>query len=202
MGRRFARWAFLPLVAVIGGGGLPCHWASAPDAAPTGVAWAMPVSQGMPQEVRVDLTEWGLTPPQVTVAAGRPVRFVVTNHGALPHALAVEGDALYAETAGIGSSRSTPLIMTFSNPGVYDVFCPIGTGQHRLLGQEGTLTVVNAAPGMKFPLIGQPAELSPTAEVVPAMEPDVADVPDVGPDVGIEVPAEPTAEAESDILDG
>lgn len=193
MSRRFSRWAFLPLVAVIGSGGLPCHWAGATDTAPSGVAWAMPVSQGAPQEVRVDLTEWGLTPPQVTVAAGRPVRFVVTNRGAIPHALAVEGDALYAETAGIGSSRSAPLVVTFSNPGVYDVFCPIGTGQHRLLGQEGMLTVVNAAPGMQLPLIGQAAERSLSIEIVPAIEPSGAEISDAS----TEAPPTPLVEADA-----
>lgn len=195
MGRRlFARWAFVPLAAVIGAGGLPCHWAGAPEMAPSGVAWALPVSQGALQEVRVDLTEWRLTPPQVTVAAGRPVRFVVTNHGAIPHALAVEGDALYAETAGIGSSRSARLQVTFNNPGVYDVFCPIGTGQHRLLGQEAVLTVVTAAPGMQLPLIGPPDALSQSAEVVPALEPNVADL-------ATDAPPAPTAAGNEDVVD-
>lgn len=194
MRRPLARWALFPVIAVIGSGGLPCHSLPPGDSATPGVAWALPVAQGVVQDVRVDLSEWGLTPSHVTLAVDRPVRFTVTNHGAIPHALAVEGDGLYAETDGIGTSGTVRLQVTFSSPGVYDLFCPIGTGQHRALGQEGSLTVVRAVPGMQLPLIGPPPSQEPALDTPSAGWAPVG----IAEDVGVTMAeAEPVGHAEN-----
>ena len=143
----------LVLGGLLGLGVLPCHWAPGWDVGGrAGTALAMPVAQGGPsQEVRIDLSEWALTPSTVAVAAGRPVRFLASNSGAIPHALAVEGAGVYAETATIGSATTARLEITFAAPGVYDLFCPIGVGQHRLLGQDGRMAVVEPAPRGALP---------------------------------------------------
>ena len=135
-------------------------------------------AQEMAHEIPIRLTEWALTPSEVVVAAGSAVRFVVTNAGALPHALSVEGDGFYAESAAVGSNQTTRLEVTFTVPGVYDLFCPVAAGQHRALGQEGLLTVTGAAsedavapdvtpPDVVAPDAGAPAAAGEALEAEP-----------------------------------
>jgi plastocyanin len=195
----------LMLGGLLGLGVLPCHWvpgwAAGALGPPAGTAQAMPVAQSGPsQEVRIDLSEWALTPSTVAVAAGRPVRFVASNSGGIPHALAVEGSGVYAETATIGSAATARLEITFAAPGLYDLFCPIGVGQHRLLGQDGRMAVVDAVPGVRYPQSGEAAEeavllavLGPLASAPPA-EPQEAPAPEAP----AEAPAEPEAPAATD----
>jgi plastocyanin len=187
------RLALLPVAGALGLGALPCHWLPAAGGAAAlpgllgGTAQAAPAPQttGGTQEVRLDLTEWALTPARVTVAAGRPVRLVARNNGALPHALAVEGDGVYAETDGIGTAEAARLQLTFPAPGVYDLFCPVGAGQHRALGQEAQLTVVVAAPGVQYPQVSSdPAEAAPPGDAPPAGAAAPAPAPDQGPAPG------------------
>jgi hypothetical protein len=128
------RKALFPLLGVagfIGLGGLPCHWQPAARAA----------AEPGAQEVHVTLGEWSLSPVHFTVSAGVPVHFVATNNGVLAHALAIEGDAFYAETDAIGSHQSASLDVTIL-PGLYDLFCPVAAGQHRALGQDGTFEAI------------------------------------------------------------
>ncbi len=98
------------------------------------------------QVVPLRLVEWRLSPQALTIAPGTTVRFVVANEGALAHALAVEGEGVYAETGAIGSGETATLDLTFTRPGVYDLYCPLSYGQHRALGQEAVLVVGAAAP--------------------------------------------------------
>jgi plastocyanin len=143
----------LPLVPVLGfiaTGGLPCHWQS------TTVPAAAADSSG-PQEVRVNLAEWSLSPDRFQVVPGVPVRLLATNGGALTHALAVEGDGLYAETQPIASHQTARLELTFSAPGLYDVYCPIAAGEHRALGQDGKIAAGPEAADL-LDLTSAPAE--------------------------------------------
>ena len=146
-GGRYRIRGLAPLALFLGSGALPCHWAAGPVAA----VHAQGVSA---QEVRISLVEWALVPPAITTIAGRPVRFLAANDGALPHALAVEGTGFYAETATIGSGAVERLELIFTAPGVYDLYCPVAAGQHRALGQEGVLTVLPASAGPLLPRTG------------------------------------------------
>jgi hypothetical protein len=89
--------------------------------------------------------EWTLETDLRVTTAGTTVRFGVLNEGLLPHALAVEGDGLYLESDAVGAGDAAEFLLTFDQPGRYDLFCPVAAGQHRALGQEGVLLVV--APG-------------------------------------------------------
>jgi len=195
------RRRLLPLLALLvplGFGALPCHWGA-------GVAQAGALDQAGPaQVVRVDLTEWALTPSRVAVAAGRPVRFVATNGGAIPHALVVEGAGVHAETPAIGSAGSARLDVTFAAPGIYDLFCPIGVGQHRLLGQDGRLAAVAPAPGAAYPLTDAAAD---EVILVTLLGPDgaagAAATADPAPAAGLAAPEPaPASEAQVASLDG
>jgi plastocyanin len=159
--RLLRRWPILrlvPVVAVLGSGALPCHWAAA-TAGTAGTVGAhdahVALAQtAVAQEIRVGLAEWTLTPGRITVPAGRPIRFVVTNSGVLAHALAVEGGGLYAESDAAGSGQTVRLDVTFATPGTYDIYCPINAGEHRALGQEGVLVVAPSTASLILPRTG------------------------------------------------
>ena len=136
------------LAGVIGFGGLPCHWQSSAPAASAQTATL--------QEVHVALGEWSLMPGHVSVFAGAPVRLIATNNGVLAHALAIEGDDVYAETDAIGSEQTATLDVTVS-PGFYDLYCPIAAGQHRALGQDGKLEATADPIPVALPTAGEAA---------------------------------------------
>ena len=143
------------LLAVFGLGVLPCHWVPTAQAQPVQldhVERGAGAAQGV-QEVRVALSEWALTPSRITVPVGRTIRLLAVNAGVLPHALSVEGEGVYAESATVGAGQTAPLELTFSVAGIYDLFCPVNAGQHRDLGQEGTITVLPAA--LQLPRTGE-----------------------------------------------
>jgi plastocyanin len=185
--RLLRRWPILrlvPVVAVLGSGALPCHWAAGnPGTAGTAGAHDAHVALAqttVAQEIRIGLAEWTLTPGRITVPAGRPIRFVVTNSGVLAHALAVEGGGLYAESDAAGSGQTVRLDVTFATPGTYDIYCPINAGEHRALGQEGVLVVAPSTTGLILPRTGEASESAPppaeSAEDAPAdADPAAAD---------------------------
>lgn len=158
-------WWLLAAIAIV-----PGYWHIGAAAA---LAQAPPPLRGPAvQEIRISLTEWALLPARVQVSADRPVRFWVTNAGALPHALTVEGAGVYAETETIGSGETARLEVRFTTPGTYDLFCPVGAGQHRLLGQEGSLSVVAGATTVLMPRTGQASAFD--ADLT-ELDPSVAD---------------------------
>ncbi|MBI3971367.1 MAG: hypothetical protein HY332_08755 [Chloroflexi bacterium] len=151
----------LPLVAllaVLGAGALPCHWTN--GVTPTAEAQAL-----VPQEIRLHLTEWALEPTVVNVVAGSVIRLVAVNEGALPHVLAVEGDDVYVETDAIGSGGSASLELSFPVAGRFDLFCPVGEGLHRVLGQEAELHVLASIDGLGLPGADDAAEATPLNQV-------------------------------------
>jgi plastocyanin len=177
--RPLRRWPVLrlvPVAAVLGSGVLPCHWAagSAGTAGTVGAhdAHVALAQTAVAQEVRIGLAEWTLTPGRITVPAGRPIRFVVTNSGVLAHALAVEGGGLYAESDAAGSGQTVRLDVTFATPGTYDIYCPINAGEHRALGQEGVLVVAPSTASLILPRTGD-ASLAEFSADAPA-DPDPA----------------------------
>ena len=146
---------FLPiagLIAFIGSGALPCHSAPTPVSAQAVQA---------PLEIRITMREWTLLPTQVNVPVGRTVRFLAQNAGFLPHALAVEGAGVYAESVTVGAGDTVRLDVLFSLPGTYDIYCPVNAGEHRSLGQEGVLTVLGGTSSLALPPTGQADPLPP-----------------------------------------
>src|SRR5688572_1732147 len=133
------------LLTLIGSGALPCHGGPTPASAQ--------VTQP-PIEIRITLREWSLVPAQINVPVGRTVRFLAQNAGFLPHALAVEGDGVFAESSAAGAGETVRLDVLFSAPGTYDVYCPVNAGEHRALGQEGELRVLAGISSLVLPPTG------------------------------------------------
>jgi hypothetical protein len=92
------------------------------------------------QNVDIALLEWLIDMP-AEVRAGQ-INFVVTNEGTQPHSLVIEGQGLsFALDRPLDAGDTTILTATLP-PGDYDVYCPLGDGEHREKGMDETLTVV------------------------------------------------------------
>ncbi|HZT07245.1 MAG TPA: cupredoxin domain-containing protein [Chloroflexota bacterium] len=98
-----------------------------------------------PLQIPVSMIEYQFDPGEFVVKAGQPVQFVLTNNGTERHRFNVGGFGDRWRSSDPEPGDSTTLDVTFTEPGVYEVWCSVATpdGQpHRSLGMEGTLTVV------------------------------------------------------------
>jgi plastocyanin len=114
------------------------------------------------QDVRVELGEFFFRPNTITVRAGEKVRFTGVNVGQFPHDIHIEGHGVTFEMiAGAGNvptGQTGSGEMTFTTPGDYDMWCPVG--QHRQRGMVATFRVVSAgAAPAQLPRTGGPSEL-------------------------------------------
>ncbi|MCE4602889.1 MAG: cupredoxin domain-containing protein [Desulfurococcales archaeon] len=91
--------------------------------------------------VKVELYEWGISMSTNEVKAGTKVVFEVVNRGSYIHAFEVENRQLgfSAGTKNLGPGESAKLEVTFTEPGEYVVYCPVGS--HKELGMEDMLIV-------------------------------------------------------------
>ena len=126
------------------------------------------------QEVPVVLTEWRIEPATITVQAGMPVRFNATNPGQRPHDLRIEGQGVMMEVipgdGNIPPGQMATFEFTFTTPGTYEMWCPVGNGSHRAQGMEGTFVVAAAA--------GAPAaQATPKPAGQPAAQPAAKPAP-------------------------
>ncbi len=91
------------------------------------------------QTVSISETDYELDPSDPTVQPGT-VSFRVTNDGGVAHNLEVEGPKGEVELEqDIGPGESGTLTVDLSQPGSYEMYCPVGN--HRDLGMEGEITV-------------------------------------------------------------
>ena len=90
------------------------------------------------ETVAVTETDFAIDPANPTVQAGT-VTFEVTNDGAAPHNLEVEGqgvEAVLDQDLAAGESGTLEVEL---EPGTYEWYCPVG--DHAAQGMEGELTV-------------------------------------------------------------
>ena len=119
------------------------------------------------QAQTVSLTEFQFAPARLTAAAGQPVSWTFTNDGQFQHDFRVQvGGQTIDAVPGDGNimaGQSATLTFTFTTPGTFEFWCPVG--QHRERGMVGTLTVVAAgaaAPAQVPSALPRTGELPPT----------------------------------------
>ena len=95
-----------------------------------------------PRTVKVSLSEWKVQLTPSRVAPG-PVVFEVSNVGAIPHALEIEGRGVEKSIPQIQPGTTTTLKVDL-RAGGYEAYCPVGKGSHKMLGMINRLTVGNA----------------------------------------------------------
>lgn len=113
--------------------------AAALSAAAVRVGWTVGLSPGT-RPVDVRLSEWKVALSQPTITAGT-VTFAITNAGSIPHAFEVEGQGIEQQTPLLQPGASQTLTLTLK-PGRYEVYCPVGTDSHKMLGMDAQLEVL------------------------------------------------------------
>ena len=87
----------------------------------------------------ISLIEFALDPAAVTLDAPGTYTFRAVNDGNADHALEIEGNGIEEETETIGPGESAEVTVEITEPGEYELYCPVG--DHKDLGMDGTLTV-------------------------------------------------------------
>jgi plastocyanin len=103
--------------------------------------------------VPVDLNEWGINPRHVVAKAGQPVRFELTNTGGFNHSLSIEGQGQAWHSDVLASGAALDWNLTISQPGIYQIWCPVAAGGHRDRGMIGTLVVVEPQEEPVLPVV-------------------------------------------------
>ncbi len=115
----------------------PAAEEQAADAAETPAPAA--AADAAPEIVDVSLTNFAIDMP--TELAAGPIRFNITNNGAAPHNLVIEGEGIEKRLANNLQPGQSGRLNADLAPGAYVVYCPVGEGAHRANGMELELTV-------------------------------------------------------------
>jgi uncharacterized cupredoxin-like copper-binding protein len=99
------------------------------------------------QDQDVQLREFAIEPSSFTANVGDTVRFNVTNQGAREHNLELELESAGIDQvlfpANLQPGESGTVEFTFSQPGTWEFYCPVG--QHRERGMVASVQVQAAA---------------------------------------------------------
>ena len=90
-------------------------------------------------DVTISLNEWSIKLDKPSIASG-PARFIVHNTGSIPHGVEIEGHGIERRIALIQPGATDTLSLTLKS-GRYEVYCPVGSGSHKKLGMETSLSV-------------------------------------------------------------
>lgn len=97
-----------------------------------------------PSPIVVEMHDFSFSPDQIVVRVNEPVQFVLPNMGEQRHRFHIGGFGEEWRSETVSPADTMILDLTFTAAGVYELWCPFTTGgNHRELGMEGTLTVVN-----------------------------------------------------------
>jgi uncharacterized cupredoxin-like copper-binding protein len=97
------------------------------------------------ETIEMSAAEFAFDPSSVRVKRTGLVTFRVTNDGALPHALKVDGDDIEQETPTLQPGESAEVTVDLSKEGSYELYCPVDN--HRDQGMEGELIVGTGGGG-------------------------------------------------------
>jgi uncharacterized cupredoxin-like copper-binding protein len=117
------------------------------------------------QDQEIRLGDFTIEPSSFTVAVGDTVHFNVVNQGAREHNLELELESAGVEQVFFGANlqpgQSDVAEVTFSQPGTYELYCPVGS--HRERGMIASVEVQEAAAAPA----PQPVEAAPQAPSAP-----------------------------------
>lgn len=110
---------------------------------------ALTQAQSSTQEVSMTLSEFAISPSNVTFTQGQAIHFSVTNTGKFPHNVTFmkDGKILDVFAAPLKGGQSGTADFTFGEAGNWDMYCPVGN--HAAKGMVGQALVLSAStPGM------------------------------------------------------
>jgi len=126
------------LVAALAAGGLgACGSGSDEDAGGD--------AGGSQRTIEIVETEFALEPSTVTIDEPGTYTFHVVNEGGVVHALEIDGPGVEKETQQIDPGGSADLVVELSEPGEYELYCPVDG--HRGQGMKGTLSLGGGGGG-------------------------------------------------------
>ena len=91
--------------------------------------------------VEISLSEFSISPAEISVPSGVPLRFEVTNTGVAPHDFTIEG---VTGTEQMQAGGTTALEVEPLEPGTYTVLCTVAG--HEAAGMTAILTVTEGEP--------------------------------------------------------
>ena len=97
------------------------------------------------ETIEITGTEFALDPATVELDEAGTYTFRFVNDGGTVHALEIEGHGVEEETEEIDAGESAEVTVDLSEPGEYEMYCPVGN--HRDEGMEGTVVVGGAGAG-------------------------------------------------------
>jgi plastocyanin len=100
---------------------------------------------GTGETIEIVETDFALDPADVTVDGPGTYTFRAVNEGETTHALEIEGQGIEEETEEFGPDESAELTVELTEPGEYEMYCPVGN--HREMGMVGTVTVGGGGGG-------------------------------------------------------
>jgi uncharacterized cupredoxin-like copper-binding protein len=97
------------------------------------------VDAGGPAVVRLSEAEFTITPANPRITGTHVVQFTVTNHGKVPHAIAVRGPFGVLKSERIAPGQQGGLTIDLMKPGIYTFYSPLG--HDRRNGMQGSLVI-------------------------------------------------------------
>jgi plastocyanin len=100
-----------------------------------------PAAPPVEQAVTLTATDYALSPAEIHVVAGRPIKLTVTNHGTHTHGLRLVlsyGEVPLPTNIPAGDTQTT-IIDNPGEPGSYKIYCPVEDHEQR--GMVGTIIV-------------------------------------------------------------
>src|SRR6266481_6736142 len=101
-----------------------------------------PAQRATASPVAVRLSEWKLELSQLTVPTGE-VEITVKNGGTMPHALEIEGQGIEKELEPINAGATNRVRLNLP-PGTYELYFPIGDGEHEKMGMIAHIDVIGS----------------------------------------------------------
>ena len=95
------------------------------------------------QTVSISEKEFSLTPSTVNIGRPGTVAFEVKNAGQTVHALEIEGKGIEQKTEDIQPGQSAMLTVQLSQPGTYEMYCPVD--DHEDKGMKGVIRIAGSS---------------------------------------------------------
>lgn len=119
------------------------------DQGMVGTLTVTPEDQPAATKATTWLGDFWIQPLSTVAVAGVTTSLDLQNVGERPHQLVIKGKGGEWQSERLEPGTSTTWDITLETPGTYEVWCPVGNGNHKRAGMAGTLEVLpSGAPPM------------------------------------------------------
>lgn len=120
---------------------------TAPTSTPVPTSTPAPAAAPAPRTMSFTLSEFSITPQDVSVALNETVTWSISNAGTFPHNLFVHGMPSINERIGaeLAPGQSKSVTLSFDKTGYFPIYCSVGPHEGR--GMVGSLQVTGPVAG-------------------------------------------------------